>query len=604
MSSPAATRRRERGGHDGVDGLVVAVLVATAAAAAWFWLASAVAGWVAVGRWPHLPLSHLAGAVRHLPRHLGQPLHGWPHRGSWPRPLPAAVVFYGVVAAGLGIAAGGAALLHAGGSVGPGRRAGPDRARPQGGIRGAGHTAGGWARAVDLRPLRVRRTGREARLVLGRVRGPGGASRLIATEARHSVLVIGPTQSGKTTGLAIPSILEWPGPVVATSVKDDLAAVTAAWRASRGPCWMFDPTCSAALHTGGGSGDDGSWTSWTNSAPYRTRWSPLAGCETWSDAQKMAAWLVESTPGRRGMADAAFWYTTAGKQLAPLLLAAQRAGMSMADVVRWTDAQEYDEPMRLLQISGDDDAVIALAACAGRDERIRSSVTTTLETVLQPFADPTVAASTSATELSLGELFDRSGTLYLCGPTHEQQRVQGLFAALVSSVIAEAVRRTSEKGAPLDPPLLIVLDEAANIAPIRDLDTIASTGAGLGIQLVTVCQDLAQLSARYDPERARTIANNHRAKLLLSGVGDLQTLDLISGLAGEQAVREHTTSHDLKHGGRTRTETTVLRRLAPTDQLRRVPPGQAVLVYGHLPPVRLQLRPWYRETGLRKRAGC
>ena len=30
---------------------------------------------------------------------------------------------------------------------------------------------------------------------------------------------------------------------------------------------------------------------------------------------EMAAWLVESTPGRRGMADAAFWCTRAGSSV-------------------------------------------------------------------------------------------------------------------------------------------------------------------------------------------------------------------------------------------------------------------------------------------------
>jgi type IV secretion system protein VirD4 len=174
---------------------------------------------------------------------------------------------------------------------------------------------------------------------------------------------------------------------------------------------------------------------------------------------------------------------------------------------------------------------------------------------------------------------------------------------LVSTVIAEAIALSAARSAPLDPPLLLVLDEAANIAPIRDLDTLASTGAGLGIQLVTICQDLAQLAVRYDHERARTIANNHRAKLLLTGVSDIGTLDLMSGLAGEQVVREHTTTHDLRSGGRTRATANTMRRLAPTDALRRVEPGRAVLIYGHLPPARIRLRPWYRDRRLRRRAG-
>jgi type IV secretion system protein VirD4 len=412
-----------------------------------------------------------------------------------------------------------------------------------------------------------------------------GARKLLATEARHSVLVLGPTQSGKTSGLAVPALLEWSGPVIATSVKDDLAAASLGWRRCQGPCWVFDPTATSGIRP-------------------RASWTPLAGCLDWSSAQRMASWLVEATPARTGMADAAFWYAAAAKQLAPLLLAAERGGRTMAEVVRWTNMSVFDEPERLLELCGEEGACVALAACEARDPRILSSVATTLETVLAPFEDPVVAASTASAEIDLDLLLARGGTLYLCGPSHEQHRVQGLFAALVSCAVATAIRYVNETGRTLEPPLLLVLDEAANIAPIRDLDTLASTGAGLGIQLVTVCQDLAQLAGRYGPERSRTIANNHRAKLLLSGVSDLATLDLVSGLVGEAAMREETFTDDLRDGRRTRASAVAFRRLAPADQLRRIPPGHGLLIYGHLPPVRLRLRPWFDDRRLRTRAAA
>jgi type IV secretion system protein VirD4 len=312
--------------------------------------------------------------------------------------------------------------------------------------------------------------------------------------------------------------------------------------------------------------------------------------------------MVEATPARAGMADAAFWYAAAAKQLAPLLLAAHRGDKTMSEVVRWTNTGAFDEPNHLLELADETDACVALAACEARDPRLLSSVGTTLETVLAPFEDPAVAASTASAEIDLDDLIGGAGSLYLCGPSHEQHRVQGLFAALVSSAVAAAIKRVNETAAPLDPPLLLVLDEAANVAPIPDLDTLASTGAGMGIQLVTVCQDLAQLASRYGPDRSRTIANNHRAKVLLTGVSDLATLDVLSGLAGEAAVREETITHDLRDGRRTRTSTVAYRRLAPTDELRRIPPGEGLLIYGHLPPVRLRLRPWYEDRTLRTRA--
>ena len=75
------------------------------------------------------------------------------------------------------------------------------------------------------------------------------------------MLVLGPTQSGKTTGLAIPALLEWEGPVVATSVKGDLVASTRGFRALHGRCLGLrsDGHCRrralAPLVAAGGGGD-------------------------------------------------------------------------------------------------------------------------------------------------------------------------------------------------------------------------------------------------------------------------------------------------------------------------------------------------------------
>ena len=402
---------------------------------------------------------------------------------------------------------------------------------------------------------------------------------LIAIEKRHSALVLGPTQSGKTSGLAIPALLEWHGPVVATSVKDDLVAHTRAFRSTLGRTWVFDPT--------GASG-----------AGVTARWSPLVEASTWSGAQRVAAALVDVTPARGGLGEGAFWFAAAAKLLAPMLLAARRGGRSMRDVVRWTNLQEVEEVERLLGAAGEADAAVALYASVGRDERIRSSVYATLETVLASYQDPVVAASADDPDFEPDALFTGCHTLYLCGPAHEQARVQSVFSALVGSVMVAAVARFHRYGRILDPPLLMVLDEAANIAPINDLDTLASTAAGIGIQLVTVCQDLAQLSHRYGQERARTIANNHRAKLVLSGVADIGTLDTVSGLAGERAVWEETVTAERREGRYSTTSSVAYRRLAPVDELRRIRPGEGVLIYGHLPPARLVLRPWYADARL------
>ncbi|MDP9021505.1 MAG: TraG/TraD/VirD4 family protein [Actinomycetota bacterium] len=145
-----------------------------------------------------------------------------------------------------------------------------------------------------------------------------------------------------------------------------------------------------------------------------------------------------------------------------------------------------------------------------------------------------------------------------------------------------------------------MFDEAANIAPLDDLDAVASTGAGQGIQLVTVWQDLTQMRARYG-DRAHTILNNHRATMLLPGIKDPATLEHASRLVGEADVARASTTWDAQ-GQRSTTQGVEHRRLAPDHAMRTLPNGQAVVIYGSMAPLRVSLRPWYADPTLSARA--
>lgn len=143
-------------------------------------------------------------------------------------------------------------------------------------------------------------------------------------------------------------------------------------------------------------------------------------------------------------------------------------------------------------------------------------------------------------------------TVYLCAPSGEQARLRPLFASLLQTMLSAAYKRSHASGAPLDSSLLVVLDEAANIAPLRDLDTLASTAAGQGIQLVSVWQDQAQVKARYG-DRAHAVINNHRATVVLPGVKDPATPVHVSRLVGESEVVRRSTTTDAS-GRRSTTE--------------------------------------------------
>jgi type IV secretion system protein VirD4 len=551
----------------GEERVVVAIAAICALLLAALWLTGAAAAAIFGPGWRPTPAAELPGIAAHLLGHLGQPAAAWPP--GMRRAIPDPVPFYLTGALVCAVLSGAVAVaLRAVGELG--------LSSPLGGRRRERAPASRWAAPRDLRGLRVPGPV-PGRLTLGR-----SGRRLLAAEERSSVIAIAPTGGHKTTGLAIPALLEWQGPVLATSVKSDLVRDTLARRRALGEVMVFDPAQVTGLPS--------------------ARSTPLWGARTWRGAMRLSHWLTAAARvGSSGMQDADFWFQAAEKLLSPLLLAAATGELTMSEIVRWLDEgpeASEEEVLGLLREAGDSDAVRAYLATQNREERQRSSIYTTGEMTLAAYADPRVAEETAAADYSPTALLDgRANTLYLCAPQHEQERLRTIFSTIIQELLAVVYETVATTGRPLDPPLLLLLDEAANIAPIPNLDEIASTAGGQGVQLLSVFQDIAQISARYQ-RRAATIVNNHRAKVFGSGISDPETLDYVTRLvgAGEFEQRSRT---DGDRGRASTTEGETYRDLLPPALLRSAVPGNAILLYGHLPPARIRLRPWFHEASLR-----
>ena len=72
------------------------------------------------------------------------------------------------------------------------------------------------------------------------------------------------------------------------------------------------------------------------------------------------------------------------------------------------------------------------------EERTRSSVYATAQTVVWPWADPGVARSARKPNVSLDWLTAGPNTLYLCAPIEDQQRLAPAFGGLLNDLINQA----------------------------------------------------------------------------------------------------------------------------------------------------------------------
>ena len=329
-----------------------------------------------------------------------------------------------------------------------------------------------FATARDLKPLVVRGRhpgrfllGRHGRRLLATELPPTGRRRRKGRQGdRGAVALIGPSRSGKTTA-AIAGILEWEGPAVLSSVKADLLASTCGWRKEKGKVLVYDPT-----HTTGDAS---------------AIWSPLRAAKTVLGAQRAARALCEAAPRSdnvKGSLD--FWLAQAEILLSGLLWVAAHDKRDMARVCEWVMVQDRpredglgDVRVALNRLLESKDPIIqdgasrasqAVMSIWALEDETRSSVYATAQTVVWPWADPGVAAASRGKSLSLDWLLGGPNTLYLCAPIEDQERLSPAFGGLLNDLVKQVFLRVAATGRPLDPPLLIVIDEAGN-TPLRSL---------------------------------------------------------------------------------------------------------------------------------------
>ncbi|WP_460819406.1 type IV secretory system conjugative DNA transfer family protein [Nocardioides korecus] len=418
---------------------------------------------------------------------------------------------------------------------------------------------------------------RRWRLVAGRGRA---SSRLLAGEDCVSAVAFGPNGSGKTTSLIVPNVLDWNGPVVLTTAKpQDLEPVCSA-RAASGPVWVIAP--------GGAPGHD------------TTGWSPIEAASNREAADRVAEWMVDSS----GMTDdpkARPWNAQARKYLKGLLLAANASKGGIAEWTQWVYAGEKarDTVEDVLRSAGHNEVAQEYATTWQIHEEGKGSVLFTALGLADTYSRPGVRAAIERGGFTVADLLDRNGTLCIVTPSAEGDRFAPYFTTLVSAVTHEAERRAAARGGPLEPRLLLALDEAGNVFRYPRLPHLLTTSRGNGIQLLLIYHDLAQVEHLYGGrDVARTVVSNAKMRMLLPGVGDLETLRYWSDLMGQTRTQSHgsTTGAD---GRRSRSLSEHPDQLAPLHRLQQLPDGQAVLVYQNLPPTRVRLLPWYADRRFR-----
>jgi len=431
---------------------------------------------------------------------------------------------------------------------------------------------GGQSDTSVRRTWRGRRGLPGDRILLGLAGG-----RWVTAPPNVGALIVGPPRTGKSAGLVIPNVLAWQGSVVATSTRRELVERCAAHRQTMGTVWVFDPM---GIFKGG-----------LPPGCIRLAWSPVTGARDWHVALMHGDALTSGSG--KGVTSGSHWEHRSAQLVSLLLHAAALGGHPMQAVGHWATVHDLETPRDILEGAKAEDALAVASSFSGTPPNEMGSIWSTAVGCLRAFGSPLLRDMEAGGErMSWRAFLAEPSTLFLVVPADAHVSAAPVVLGLLED-LRSAVREVSDDspGGRLPVPLLLALDEVANLSPIPSLDAIVSEGGGRGLVTLAATQDLGQIRHRWGEQLADAFLTIYGCKVLLRGVADARLLDHLATVVGakEAAAQQQAQAQGVTGGPHVAAGARL-----PAHELSELKSGTAwVLVGGEAPRV-VTLSLWWR----------
>ncbi|NEN07650.1 TraM recognition domain-containing protein [Diaminobutyricibacter tongyongensis] len=390
-----------------------------------------------------------------------------------------------------------------------------------------------------------------------------------------SIVVEGAPRSGKGYRFIINAILDWCGPLITTSTRNDNLSATMRERARVGEVTVFDPQELSGVRSS-------------------LRISPVTGCEDPLVADQRGQAIVAGTALGASKTNQE-WAHVASSVLSRLLHAAAVSGRGADALARWgSNPRLALEAVSVLSNQGTPGWAEDLDAIINGDEKLLASSWFGVSGAIRPLAIPAIRKAMTP---GPGEQFDPdqfltgSNSLYLVGTGAGAGSVGGFLGAVLDDIVETARRKAlASPGSRLDLPLALILDEIANMFSWPALPRIMADGGGIGISTIVVLQALSQAETAWSRAEADTIWSAATAKLVLGGASDVDHLRDLESLLGNRRIRN--TGHSYNETG---SSTNIHDEKVPVmslDEIRRMPETVGLLAYRTRRGILLDLRGW------------
>ena len=179
--------------------------------------------------------------------------------------------------------------------------------------------------------------------------------------------------------------------------------------------------------------------------------------------------------------------------------------------------------------------------------------------------------------------------LYLV--TKSRSAAAPLIAGLTDAAMRAGQRRAEQAGGRLDPPMVVALDEAANICRIADLPDLYSHLGSRGMIPVTILQTYEQGVTVWGEHGMAALWGAATKKLIGAGVDSPRLTRDVAVLIGHHDVPVRSISIG---DGRASEQISFQRRMIlEAADIRAIDRGSALLLSAGTRPALIALRPWH-----------
>ena len=225
----------------------------------------------------------------------------------------------------------------------------------------------------------------------------------------------------------------------------------------------------------------------------------------------------------------------------------------------------------------------------GGADRTEGSIKITLSTNTKLFSDKNVNKINGDTTFDIKKFRKEESILYIIYPERKSSYLAPFIAPFYSQMIDKLLDSYTTESLPIN----LMFDEFGNIGMLSNMSVNASTVRSRKISLSICLQSISQLYQVYGEKNSKSILNNLKTKLILSGNSDTDTLTYISSLCGNTEINSKNIS--VVKGNQNYSINKVKRKVFEDGEIRTLKDKTILIISDNKMPVVDEIEPYFEN---------